>query len=192
MSRPLAVRAIPSRDEPESPSAGPRQRQAPYVFDFATSVVARGEIDLKRRAREPIPEGWALDALGEPTTDADAALTGAMLTFGGHKGSALATMIELLAGPLIGDVTSAASSTLDAGMGAAPCHGVLIVAFDPVTFLGAQVKAQLAEAETLFAAIEDQGARLPSARRRAARGRSDAAGVDLSRPLYDDLKGMLR
>jgi delta1-piperideine-2-carboxylate reductase len=84
----------------------PRQGKPPYVFDFATSVAARGEIELHRRAGTPLPDGWALDRDGQPTTDPEAALAGAMLPFGGHKGSALATMIELLAGVMIGDLTS--------------------------------------------------------------------------------------
>jgi delta1-piperideine-2-carboxylate reductase len=54
----------------------PRPGRTPYVFDFATSVVARGEIELHRRAGQPIPETWALDAQGQPTTDPEAALAG--------------------------------------------------------------------------------------------------------------------
>ncbi len=73
----------------------PRPGSTPYVFDFATSMVARGEIELHRRAGKPLPEGWAIDAEGAPTTDPVAALGGAMLPFGGHKGSAIGTMIEL-------------------------------------------------------------------------------------------------
>ena len=68
--------------------------------------MARGEIELHRRAGQPLPEGWAIDADGQPTTDPAAALAGAMLPFGGHKGSAIGTMIELLAGVMIGDLTS--------------------------------------------------------------------------------------
>ncbi|HBK46249.1 MAG TPA: oxidoreductase, partial [Xanthomonadaceae bacterium] len=110
----------------------------PFVFDFATSAVARGEIELHRRAGTPIPEGWGVDAHGDATTDAAAIVEhgGAMLTFGGHKGSALAAMIELLAGPLIGDLTSAESLAFDAGAGASPRHGELILALDPQRFLG--------------------------------------------------------
>ena len=84
----------------------PRANGTPYVFDFATSVAARGEIELHRKAGKPLPEGWAIDAQGAPTTDPTAALDGALLPFGGHKGSAISTMIELLAGAMIGDVTS--------------------------------------------------------------------------------------
>jgi LDH2 family malate/lactate/ureidoglycolate dehydrogenase len=104
--------------------AWPRPDGPPFVFDFATSAIARGEIELHRRAGKPIPAGWAIDSEGNPTNDPTAALAGAMLTFGGHKGSALSAMIELMAGPLIGDMTSAESMAFDEGVGAAPCHGV--------------------------------------------------------------------
>jgi hypothetical protein len=59
-----------------------------------------------------------------------------MLTFGGHKGSALAAMVELLAGPLIGDMTSAESLAWDNGAGGLPYGGELILALDPTRFLG--------------------------------------------------------
>ena len=73
---------------------------------FRDLGTARGEIELHRRAGKRLPEGWAIDADGRPTTDPEAALAGAMLPFGGHKGSAIGTMIELLAGIMIGDLTS--------------------------------------------------------------------------------------
>jgi delta1-piperideine-2-carboxylate reductase len=85
--------------------AWPRPGKNPFVFDFATSATARGEIELHRRADKPIAEGLAIDETGVPTTDPAKALKGAMLTFGGHKGSALSTMVELLASALIGDMT---------------------------------------------------------------------------------------
>jgi LDH2 family malate/lactate/ureidoglycolate dehydrogenase len=52
----------------------------------------------ERRAGKLLPEGWAIDSTGQSTTDPIAALAGSLLPFGGHKGSALSTMIELLAG----------------------------------------------------------------------------------------------
>lgn len=67
-----------------------------------------------------MPEGWGIDGDGQATTDAQAILDGAMLTFGGHKGSALAAMVELLAGPLIGDMTSAESLAWDKGLAGCP------------------------------------------------------------------------
>ncbi|MET0210378.1 MAG: Ldh family oxidoreductase [Burkholderiaceae bacterium] len=172
--------------------AWPREGKLPYVFDFATSAAARGEIELHRRSGTPIPEGWGIDATGQATTDATAVVQGgAMLTFGGHKGSALSTMIELMAGPLIGDLTSLDSLELDAGAGSTPCHGELIVAFDPAHFGLGDLQGDRARAERLFSTIEAQGARLPSQRRFAARARSIANGVQLPRALYDDVMALL-
>lgn len=171
--------------------AWPRPEGHPFVFDFATSAIARGEIELRRRAGKPLPTGWAIDSEGNPTTDPTAALAGAMLTFGGHKGSALSAMIELMAGPLIGDMTSAESMAFDEGVGAAPCHGELILAFDPKVFLGADASQHVARAEKMFDAIVGQGARLPSQRRYEARERSKVNGVRIPKALYDDLKALL-
>ncbi|MBB4153718.1 LDH2 family malate/lactate/ureidoglycolate dehydrogenase [Sphingomonas jinjuensis] len=165
----------------------PRPGRAPFVFDFATSMVARGEIELHRRAGRPVPDDWGYDADGNPTTDAAAVLAGAMRTFGGHKGSALAAMVELIAGPLIGDMTSAESIAADGGRGGSPIGGELILAVDPAGFLGDAVAAELDRAEAMFASIEDQGARLPSSRRHAARARSLVEGVTIPRALYDDI-----
>jgi LDH2 family malate/lactate/ureidoglycolate dehydrogenase len=167
----------------------PRPSPYPYVFDFATSAVARGEIELHRRAGKPIPDGWCIDVEGRPTTDAAAALAGAMLTFGGHKGSALSTMIELIAGPLIGDLTSTESLAADEGAGSSPLGGELIVAIDPAGFLGAAASEHLHRAEALFEGIVGQGARLPSQRRFEARARSLArGGVRVPRALVEDLR----
>ena len=171
--------------------AWPRPGGQPFVFDFATSAIARGDIELHARQGKPIPEHWAIDAQGQPTTDAKAALQGAMQTFGGHKGSALAAMIELLAGALIGDLTSAESMAFDEGVGAAPCHGELILAFDPKVFLGADYEQGLARAEGLFQAITGQGARLPSQRRFQARERSERHGVQIPQALYRDIQALL-
>ncbi len=163
----------------------PRPGPHPYVFDFATSAIARGDMALHDIADKPIPDGWGIDADGRPTNSARAALDGAMLTFGGHKGSALSTMIELMAGPLIGDLTSRESMAFDDGARAAPMHGELILAFDPAIMGGGDVEAQAARAEALFAGFSAQGARLPSERRYAARARSLAHGVRTPQVLYD-------
>ena len=82
--------------------AAPTGRHGPLVLDMATSVVARGKILLAAQRGESIPEGWAVDADGRPTTDAQAALEGAVLPFGGPKGYGIAMMIEVLAGVLSG------------------------------------------------------------------------------------------
>jgi delta1-piperideine-2-carboxylate reductase len=170
--------------------AWPRPGKLPFVFDFATSATARGDIELHRRAGTALQPGLALDREGIPTIDPAEALKGAMLTFGGHKGSALSAMVELLAGPLIGDMLSMESLEFDHGVGAAPCHGELIILFDPATFLGARLDENYERAEKLFDAIIGQGARLPSQRRYEARLRSLTDGVSISRKLYHDLTAL--
>ncbi len=158
----------------------PRNDASPYVFDFATSVAARGEIELHRRAGRSLPEGWAVDVEGNPTTDPEAALAGAMLPFGGHKGSAIGTMIELLAGIMIGDLTSPEVLDYLGTTTLAPFHGELIVAFSPEAFAKGRPGDPFQRAEVLFDAIIGQGARLPSGRRFAARAKSESQGITLS------------
>lgn len=172
--------------------AWPRKGQPPFVFDFATSAVARGDIELHRRAGRPIPPGWGVDEHGKPCEDPAEVLDhGAMLTFGGHKGSALAAMVELIAGPLIGDLTSQESLEFDAGCKVSPFHGELILALDPDRFLGTQAHTHLARAERVFAGMQQEGARLPSQRRFEARARSIAQGVELPSALHADLLALL-
>lgn len=157
----------------------PRPGDHPYVFDFATSVAARGEIELYLRDGRPLPEGWAVDADGHPTTDPEAALQGAMLPFGAHKGSAISTMIELMAGAMIGDFTSDEALDFLGTTTLAPRHGELILAFDPQRMAGGRGDPA-ARGEALLNAIAGQGARLPSQRRFAARRVSLADGIRLS------------
>ena len=158
----------------------PRQSKSPYVFDFATSVAARGEIELHRRSGKKLPAGWAINAAGDETTDPDAALLGAMLPFGGHKGSAIATMIELMAGIMIGDRTSPEVLDFLGTTSLAPVHGELIIAFSPETFSAGRQGNLHIRAEALFDAILGQGARLPSQRRFDARSKAALLGIEIS------------
>ena len=80
----------------------PTGKGFPVKIDLATSGVARGNIIAAQKKGEPIPLGWALDAEGNPTTDASQALLGTVLTMAGHKGYALAMMVELFSGVLSG------------------------------------------------------------------------------------------
>ena len=169
----------------------PREGRPPYVFDFATSVAARGEIELHRRAGKPLPEGWAIDSGGRPTTDPEAALAGAMLSFGGHKGSAIGTMIELLAGTMIGDLTSPEALDLIGTTTLFPKHGELVLAFSPAAFAAGRPGSPFARAEALFEAILGQGARLPSQRRFLAREKSERDGIVLSRQEMQQLDRFL-
>ncbi|KKZ66588.1 alcohol dehydrogenase [[Emmonsia] crescens] len=74
----------------------------PFILDMAPSVAARGKIYKAQRRGEQIPEGWALDENGAPTTDPAAALKGVMLPMGGPKGSGLAIMMDVFSGVLSG------------------------------------------------------------------------------------------
>ncbi|NIZ08113.1 Ldh family oxidoreductase [Pseudooceanicola sp. HF7] len=158
----------------------PRPGAHPHVFDFATSVAARGEIELHRRAGTPIPEGWAVDETGQPTTDPEVALAGAMLPFGGHKGSAISTMIELLSGAMLGEPMSREALDFTQGRALLPRHGALILAMDPARFAARSGRDPLAEGEKLLTAFGLQGARLPSERRFAAREVALRDGIALS------------
>ncbi len=165
----------------------PRRDNPPYVFDFATSVAARGEIELHRRAGKQLPEGWAIDKDGKPTTDPETALEGAMLPFGGHKGSAISTMIELLAGIMIGDRTSPEVLDFLGTTTLSPVHGELIIAFSPEAFAAGRPGDPFARAEAFFEAIVGQGARLPSQRRFTARAASQSEGITLNKAEIDYL-----
>ncbi len=169
----------------------PRPGGPPFVFDFATSVIARSDIEMHRLAGKPIPPEWAVDDHGEPTTDPAAALKGALRTFGGHKGSALSAMIELLTGPMIGDLLSADSIAVDGGAALAPLHGEFILALDPDVFLGPERAVHFERAERFFEAIAAQGARLPSQRRYEARRRTLESGeVSIPSRLYERIRAL--
>lgn len=80
----------------------PAKNNHPIVIDMATSVVAKSKINEYKSSEKPIPEGWALDSEGIPTTDAEAALSGLMLPMAGFKGYGLSMMIDILSGFLSG------------------------------------------------------------------------------------------
>ncbi len=156
------------------------------AFDQASSAMARGEIMIHSRDGKQVPDGVGIDRQGNPSNDPDAILAGAQLAFGGYKGSAIALMIDLLAGPLIGEVYSAQAGREDNGDGGAATGGELILAFDPARF-GAD--GHLDHAERLFEEMYAQdGVRLPGDRRLAARKRTPAEGVDVPKTLYDTIQ----
>ena len=168
--------------------ACPLPGRAPIVVDLSLSKVARGNILAAKQKREPIPEGWAVDAEGRPTTDPQAALAGTMLPLGDAKGTALALMVELLAAGLTGaNFAAEASSFLDAE-GPPPGTGQLILALDPLAFGG---EHSLARFGVLAAAIEDQpGARLPGARRLSARAKAQAEGLAVGEGLLKEIEAL--
>jgi L-2-hydroxycarboxylate dehydrogenase (NAD+) len=82
--------------------SAPAGRYSPWTMDMASSIAARGHIRIAAKEGKSIPEGWALDHEGRPTTDPDLALKGVMLPFAGSKGSALAMMIDIFGGVMSG------------------------------------------------------------------------------------------
>lgn len=108
----------------------------PVVLDMATSNGAYGRIVAAGKEGHPIPEGWAVDAAGAPTTDPHAALAGALLPFGGHKGSSLAILLELLAGPLAGGNMAAETTDMWVDPSYRMGTGHLLWVVDPVGLHG--------------------------------------------------------
>src|SRR3546814_21119044 len=78
----------------------PRRGQPPLVVDMSLSKVARGKVNVALQKGEPIPEGWALDRDGNPTTDPQAAMGGTMVPMGDAKGAQLVMMVEILSAAL--------------------------------------------------------------------------------------------
>jgi (2R)-3-sulfolactate dehydrogenase (NADP+) len=164
----------------------PRRAVPPLVIDLSLSKVARGRIMVAAQRGESIPDNWALDAAGEPTTDPKKALAGAMLPMAKAKGAALVLMVELLAVALTGSQYGFEASSFFDAKGPPPRVGQLFLAIDPVRLGG---EAALDRAEALFATILAMpGTRLPGQRRLALRKRALAYGIAVPDPLYADLQ----
>jgi (2R)-3-sulfolactate dehydrogenase (NADP+) len=168
--------------------ACPLPDRPPIVIDLSLSKVARGNILAAQQKGERIPEGWALDAAGRPTTDPASALAGTMVPLGDAKGTALALMVELLAAGLTGaNFAAEASSFLDAE-GPPPGTGQLIIAFAADAFGGTGVAARFA---VLAGSIEQQaGARLPGTRRLAARQKAATDGLLIGEALLAEIRSI--
>ena len=164
--------------------ACPLPGAAPIVVDLSLSKVARGNILAAKQRGTAIPEGWALDSAGKPTTDPEAALAGTMLPLGDAKGTALALMVELLAAGMTGSHFAAEASSFLDDKGGPPGTGQLIIAFDPQIIGGPAVLARFG---TLAASIEAQpGARLPGAQRHALRAKAKSEGIEVSETLLEE------
>ena len=155
--------------------AAPRPAAPPIVVDLSVSKVARGNLVAAKQKGERIPEGWALDAQGQPTTDPDAGLKGTMVPLGDAKGAALALIVEILSVCLVNAQPSAGASSFLDGEGGPPGTGQLILAINPSSF-GHDRYGHLIAA--LAASISGQrGARLPGERRFALRDKAVLEGV---------------
>ena len=160
----------------------PRGAGDPLMIDLSLSEVARGKVMVAAKEGRPIPTGWALDAAGQPTTDAKAALGGSMLAIGAAtspKGAMLALVVELLVTALIGANFGFEASSFFVDEGNRPGIGQAFIVIDPGALAGRE--HYLARVEALVAEmLLDEGVRLPGARRETLRRRAEAEGLEVA------------
>lgn len=169
----------------------PRGDQPPLVFDQASASMARGEVMIAARDGHSLPIGVGIDADGSPTTEPAKILDGgALLPFGGHKGSAIALMIELLVAGLTGQDFSFEAQQNDNNDGGPPIGGEFMLALDPNCFGDAD--AWLQHSETFLQRLNAmEGARLPGDRRHACRSKHEREGVTIPEEMYRKCQGFM-
>jgi (2R)-3-sulfolactate dehydrogenase (NADP+) len=167
----------------------PRRGQRALSIDLSLSAVARGKIMVAAREGTPIPEGWALDAEGRPTTDAKAALEGSMLPAGGVKGAMLALTVELLVCALSGAAFGFESDSFFTEQGRPTRIGQAFLAIDPGALAG--LDTYFERVETLVAAMtEEAGVRLPGERRWHNAQRLAREGIEVAQPLLERIRAL--
>ena len=170
-------------------AAFPRRDGPPLVIDLALSEVARGRIMVAAKEGRPIPLGWALDSDGNPTTDAQAALSGAMMAMGGTKGALLAMVVELLCVALTGAAFGFEADSFFKDEGNRPRLGQALLVVDPGALAGSAVF--LSRVDALVAAMRaDDGVRLPGARRQAMATKAGTEGVEVPDVLAARIRDM--
>ena len=144
--------------------AWPRKGKTPVVYDMATASMAMGEVQVAKREGHKVPLGTGLTREGKETTDpAEIADGGVLLPFGGHKGSGIAMMVELLAGALVGDNFSYETAAKDNNDGGPPSGGEFILAISPDKLSGNDWDKHSSEFFDKMKSME--GVRLPGERR---------------------------
>ena len=169
--------------------AAPRDGTDPLVFDQASSGWANGDVQIARREGRQLPPGIGVDRDGKPTTDPNAVLEGgALLPFGGHKGSSIAMMMEIMGAALAGSDYSFEMDWSQHPGAATPHGGQTYILIDPSR---GQTRAFAARLETLIDAIHDAGQdRLPGDRRYANRRETERLGIPLAEKQLADLKAL--
>ena len=157
-----------------NPIAGvfPRKGKDPIVVDLALTTVVRGRIMMAMRRGERIPEGWALDRNGRPTTDPKEAIEhGSLFPIGGAKGAMLAMMVELLCAALAGAAIGPEADSFFSEEGNRPRIGQVFIAIDPAQLSGSEKFSERVE-KVVATMLADPEVRLPGARRFAAEAAS--------------------
>lgn len=157
----------------------------PFIVDLGTAAMMRGEVILRSRLGLPLPDGTAIDARGQPTTDPAEALKGGIFTFGGHRGSALAFGIQAMC--LLAGAALARGSVQD--------FAFLFVVFDPgILMPPRQFRAQLKQLIEAVRAVPpldaDEPVRIPSERAFRERERRRKEGIPVDRAVYDQLRAL--
>lgn len=168
--------------------AAPIEEEEPLVIDLALSKVARGKVMAARQRGEAIPEGWAFDRDGHPTTDAAAGLAGTMVPAGAAKGAALALMVEILSASLTGANYSYEASSLFDDKGAPPSLGQFMIAIDPQATGAGDVAARIGLLARLM--LEEPEVRLPGRRGQTARSRALTEGVEVEEGLIREIEAL--
>ena len=160
----------------------PRRGADALMIDLSLSEVARGKLMVAAKEGRAIPEGWALDADGQPTTDPKAGMAGSMLPIGAvssPKGAMLALVVELLVTAVIGANFGFEANSFFVDEGNRPGIGQAFIVIDPGALAGNA--GYLSRVEVLVQEmLGDAGVRLPGARREALRQRALADGIEVS------------
>ena len=163
----------------------PRRNAQPIVVDLSLTEVTRGKIMLYAKENKPIPLGWAVDRDGNPTTSAQAALTGSLTAIGGVKGTALALMVEALCVALTGAALSYENDSYFEP-GNKPRIGHALIVINPEALAGADVYFSRIE-DMVGQMLGDAGVRLPGERRHQAVAKAQAEGISLTDALHQEL-----
>ena len=159
-------------------AAFPRKGRDPLVIDLALTTVVRGKIMMAMKRGEKIPEGWALDRDGKPTTDPKEAIEhGSLFPIGGAKGAMLALMFELICASLTGAAIGPEADSFFSEQGNKPRIGQAFIAIDPGALAGMEKFSERVEA-VVSAMQADPGVRLPGARRFASE-KSSRSGIEI-------------
>jgi (2R)-3-sulfolactate dehydrogenase (NADP+) len=165
----------------------PCSKEGPVIIDQSCTAGAYVGIQQAMAEGRPIPEGWALDAEGNPTTDPAAALSGVLLPFGGYRGANLALIVELLAAGLTGGNWSHAAPAFNSGH-SPPGVGLLIIAIDPAATGGAD-SARRAGGLIDFMR-RDPGVHVPGLQKRRTAAEAQREGLNMDEDLWDRVKAL--
>ena len=158
--------------------AAPRAGGSPIVFDLATSAIAHGDVQIAARKGHALPAGMGVDKHGAATENPKEILDGgALLPFGGHKGSALSMMVELLAAALTGGNFSFEFDWSKHPGAQTPWTGQLLIVIDPSKSAGNNFAERSAELVRQMQAVGLE--RMPGDRRFIERAKSLSDGIVL-------------